>query len=302
MTQPSSSTSRKNVLPYVLIGLGVLVLLGNLGLFRFDALLDAVINVLNLWPVALIAIGADMVTRGKHRALIAAAAVIAGVVILMAGVGIGGGVDARSNDVAIALAGASRADVRLQAGVATLDLTTGDGGGDVLWGTIQTGRGETLNSSSRVSGDTVIVSVASEHGYSVGFPGRERVWDLTLDDEVPTTLNVRSGVGRSTLDLRDLDLRGLQMDAGVGEVTVTLPDEGVYSGSINAGVGSVAIRVPQDAAVRLTVRAGLGRVNVRGGFTQDGDVYTSPAYRAGEPSAELRVEGGVGEVDIETVR
>lgn len=302
MTQPSSSTSRKNVLPYVLIGIGVVVLLGNLGLFRFGALLEAVANVLNLWPVALIAVGADMVTRGQYRALIAAAAVIAAVVLLMVGGGFGGSAEASTNDVAIPLAGASRAEVRLDVGVATLELSAGDGRGDVLWGTIETARGETLNSSSRMSGDTVIVSVTSQQRTTIGFSSRERIWDLTLDDEVPTTLNVSSGVGRSTLDLRDLDLRGLQLDAGVGEVTVTLPEEGVYSGSVDAGVGSVSIRVPQDAAVRLTVRAGLGRVNVRGGFTQDGDVYTSPGYRAGEPVAELRVEGGVGELTVETVR
>jgi len=302
MTQPSSGGSRRNVLPYVLIGVGVLVLLGNLGLFRFGALIDALINVLNLWPVVLIALGVDMVTRGKYRALVAAAAVIVGVVMLMTGGGFGGSTDARSNDIAIPLAGASRADVRLQVGVATLDLKTADGRGDVLWGTIETGRGESLNSTSRVSGDTVIVSIASERGSTMGISRGDRNWDLTLADDVPTTLDVNSGVGRSNLDLRDVELLGLKVDAGVGDVSVALPDEGTYTGSVNAGVGSVSILVPEDAAVRLTVRAGLGRVNVRGGFTQDGDVYTSPGYRPGEPAATLRVEGGVGELTIETVR
>src|SRR5690606_1493133 len=174
MTQPSSSTSRKNVLPYVLIGIGVVVLLGNLGLFRFGALLEAVANVLNLWPVALIAVGADMVTRGRHRALIAAAAVIAALMLLMVGGGFGGGAEASTNDVAIPLAGAARAEVRREVGVAVLDLTAGDGRGDVLWGTIETARGESLNSSSRVSGDTLIVSVVSQQRTTIGFSSRER--------------------------------------------------------------------------------------------------------------------------------
>lgn len=302
MTQPSSSSPRRHVLPYVLIGLGVVVLLANVGLFSFGALFDAGARVLDLWPVVLIAFGADMVTRGKYRTIVVVGAVVLGVVVLMTGVGFGGRAAARSNDVAVPLAGASRADVQLRMGVATLDLDTGDGRGDVVWGTIETGTGETLNSTSRVSGDTVIVNISSEQAGSVGFSRGERRWDLTLNDEVPTALRVNTGVGSSTLNLRDIELTNLQIEAGVGEVVLTLPEEGGYSGQVNAGVGSVTIRLPQGAAARLTVRAGLGHVDVRGGFVRDGDVYTSPGYQPGAPVAELRVQGGVGQLIVETVR
>jgi predicted membrane protein len=63
-------------------------------------------------------------------------------------------------------------------------------------------------------------------------------------------------------------------------------------------VGSSTINVPRGANVRVTVTSGLGRVNVTGGLRRDGNVYTSDGYDTASERITLRINGGVGSIDV----
>ena len=300
MTRESERRPRGAGLAIVLIVVGVLILLANFGWFDWFTL----VRLGALWPVLLVAIGADMLTRGRYRVVVWGAAIVVGALLYAydggGPRGVFGGGPAESHDIVQPLSGARAADVTLKTGVGTLRLGDLASGSDLVRGTILTGRGETLVNEVSHRGDTAVLRLASQQGPSVNVRGGDRrTWDLQLTRSVPIALDITTGVGTARLDLRALHLSSLQMHAGVGEVTATLPDSGVYRADFKAGVGATHITIPSGMAARVTVKTGLGAVHVNGTFARSGDVYETPGYANASDRVDLNVEGGLGQITID---
>jgi hypothetical protein len=287
--------------PYLLIGAGVLLLLANLGWFHLGSLW----TLLNLWPVALIAVGVDVITAGRYRVAVVVVALIVAALWGSSGprgVGLGGA--SGRVDVAHPLDGARAAEVVLRLGVGDVTIDAAAARGALVSGTILAGRNETITQRPSRSGTTARIEISSEQTGPTSMTGGDtRRWNLSLTRDVPLDLRLNSGVGRTTLDLRDATLSRLAYAGGVGETIVNLPGSGGYRGEFDLGVGATTVRVPQSVEARVTVRTGLGRASVEG-FDRDGDVYTTPGYASAAANAriDLVVQGGVGAVTVQRVR
>lgn len=289
-------------LAVLLIIIGVLILLGNFGWLSWDTL----VRVFYLWPVLLVAIGVDMLTRRRYQAVVWGAAVVVGALLFAYDVGgTGGNVlspgpAGEVHAVAHTLGGASAADVTVSATVGTLRLSDGAGGDQLLQGTVRTGRGETLVDQLSHRGDTAVLRLVSDQRAGPNFGSRDRrEWDLQLTRAVPVALDVKTGAGRAQLDLQRAQLSSLQMETGVGEVNATLPASGTYRASFKTGVGAVNITIPAAMAARITAHTGLGAVRVNGTFERSGDTYQSPNYAGASDRVDLSVDGGVGQITID---
>ncbi len=291
-------TGARPVWPYLLIVAGVVLLASNLGWLS----VGLIGRLLSLWPVALIAVGADLLTGGRYRRPVIAVAAIVALVWAFTGVGGRGG---ERVDVAHPLDGARAGEIILRLGVGDVTVDATAPAGSLASGTIDTGMGETIAQRLTRSGDVARLEIASQTSgpTSVG-PNDVRRWSLSLSRAVPLDVRVHAGVGRNTLDLRAATLTGLTYAAGVGETNVTLPERGGYDARFELGVGATTVRVPEAVEARVTVRSGLGRVNVTGTFSRAGDVYTTPGYAAAAPGdrVDLTVQGGVGAVTVQRVR
>jgi hypothetical protein len=287
--------------PYLLIGAGVLLLLTNFGWFD----LGSIWSLLSLWPIALIAVGVDIITAGRYRVAVVIVALIVAAVWGSTGLrGVGFGGAGSPVDVAHPLDGARSAEVVLRLGVGEVAVDAAAARGALVSGTIVAGRNETIAQRPSRSGTTARIEIASQQTGPTSMPGGDtRRWNLSLTREVPVDLRVNSGVGRTTLDLRDATLSRLAYAGGVGETVVTLPGSGGYRGEFELGVGATTVRLPQSVEARITVRTGLGRANVSG-FDRDGDVYTTSGYASAAANArvDLSVQGGVGAVTIQRIR
>jgi len=286
------------VWPYLLIGAGILLLASNFGWFSFGALW----SLLNLWPVALIAAGVDVITSGRYRLAVVAVAVAVALVWWAADLRGGGG---ERVEVTHGLDGARAAAVVLRLGVGDVAVDAAAVGGDLLTGTIQAGRGETIVQRPSRSGDTARVEIASQSSGPISVTGADpRRWNLSLTREVPVDLRVEAGVGRAVLDLRAATLTALSYGAGVGETIVTLSERGGYRAEFELGVGATTLRIPEAVEARVTLRTGLGRASVSGGFDRVDDVATTPGFAAAAPDAriEVSVQGGVGAITVQRVR
>lgn len=300
MTRDMERRPRGSGLAIALIVVGVLILLANFGLFDWFT----ISRLASLWPVLLVAIGADMLTRGRYRLVVWGAALVLGA-LLYAYDGVGfrgggaGGVVAETHAIVHPLAGARSAEVHLTTGVGTLTLADLASGADLAQGTVWTGRGETLVDELARDGSTAVLTLATQQQSGFNLPRNERRgWDLKLTREVPIALDLNSGVGQVRLELQRLQLRSLNVQAGVGEVDVTLPERGVYRADVKAGVGALRVAIPAGIAARVTVKTGLGQVRVNGTFTHSGDVYETPDYATATDRVDLRVEGGLGQITV----
>lgn len=296
--QPTDrSTSRLTNLAYVLIALGALLLVARLGWFDLGRLL----GVLRFWPVMVIAVGVDMLTNGKRRALVYGAGVAAVLLLSLTGGGIIG-TPASTVQVNQELEGARSAEVRLVSSLADLRLTGSSQAQLLASGQLGQHSGEQVAVDYVLRGGHGQFSAVSR-GFRSTFMGFRRAvaWDLTLTGRVPIALSVDTGVGDAMLDLRQLQLEALTIDAGVGSTTVQLPQVGAYAASIDGGVGDIEVRVPRDLAVRIEVDTGLGTVRVADHFARSGDVYTSPSYASAARGVELKIDVGIGTVRITAV-
>lgn len=293
------------VWPLILITLGVMFLLSNLGMVNWNVW-DAIWR---LWPVLLVAIGLDILFG--RRSAIGALIVVALVVALIGGViwyvttqsPVVTGQALTTDRIVQERADASSADIQINFGVGQLRLGALKDSGNLIEGTVVRGPGETVLRDWTVEG-----GVARFRLHSQGVPfdpwpwggrGNDRLWNLNLSPSVPMELDISTGVGQSTIDLSELQVTGLKVSSGVGETTVTLPGRGRLSAKVSGGIGKLTVIVPQGMAARIDASAGLGGLNIAPGrFVRQGGDYVSANYATAEDRVDLDVSGGVGEVTV----
>jgi hypothetical protein len=156
-----------------------------------------------------------------------------------------------------------------------------------------------IDYSVAVNGGTGSLSVRQP---SVNNTGSSRYeWDLRLNNNVPTDLQVHMGAGQSMLNLAGMNLTGLEMSTGAGQATVDLTSihKSSFNGTITGGAGQVTLIVPSDLGVRVNVRGGLAPVSASG-FTKDGNTYTNSAYGTSDAKVNVDVTAGVGQIVLQS--
>jgi hypothetical protein len=278
--------------PVVLIGVGLVWLLGNLGIIRPSSL-GALIS---LWPLVLILIGLDILFGRRSPvigALIGLLAIVAVIGILIAGPALGlptasVGVLQRCT-ITEPVIGVTDANITLDFSSQPVNLHPVSNPSNLLEAQIAY-YGDLSYSSS--GSPTRQISLSSLGGFSffLGSDANAR-WDIGLNPTIPTNLRLGGSSGSEALDLSSLRLTAFFLDQGSGSVTASLPPspepytaefQGA-SGSLDlslpandsltihldGGSGSIHLRLPVGAAVRFEVRSsGSGSVNLPSGLSQ----------------------------------
>ena len=285
--------------PVILISLGVIFLLNNLGLLDWGIWQ----TVLRLWPVLLIGAGLDLLI-GRRSAL--GSLVVA---ILLLGVLAGAiwlhttqpfGAARGTETVRQALDGATRAEVTISPGVGELTIGPLADGEVLLEGDIDLAQGETLRPEAARSGNALIYTLSTDqHEWNWGPWGVDRIWAVSLNPDIPLKLMVDVGVGTAELDLSELMLSQLEASSGVGRMVVTLPRQGDLEATIDGGIGELIIRIPAGVAARVTADSGLTAVNASPAFDRRGDSYYTANYAGADDRIDVFVKLGIGRIRIE---
>ena len=294
------------VWPIVLIGLGLVFLLNNLGVVSWNVWTI----LLRMWPILLVAIGIDLLFGRRTGVGAAISAVI--ILALFAGAfwffqtsgDIWGG-DQVSQLIEEELGDVERAEVDLSMSVGALEVSALPASSDLLiQGEILVSEFEEVRENFRISGTTADYSL-STHGqyYHPGWlfsnqADESKGWKLLLSPDVPMDLQVDTGVGKTVIDLSGMTLTALDIDSGVGEVVVTLPAEGDFEVRISGGVGRLEIRIPAGAAARIRVDTGLGNFSVDGDFTQRNGSYFTDSYDSADEQIDIFLDGGLGNIQV----
>lgn len=286
--------------PVVMVALGLVLLLNNLGVLDWN--IWAVL--LRMWPVLLIAAGIDLLigrrsTLGSLLALVLIVAVI--------GLGVWFAVestdafDAREvAEITQELEDAARAEIVLAPAAAGLHVEALED--DLLLeGTVRLQSGERLEPELAVGPEEIRYELRSEGFWffpRVGWGDEAWTWDLALNGAIPIFLEVDSGVGETYLDLTGLELDGLDVEMAVGEVTVELPPEGRFTGKIDGAIGEIILIVPEDVGLRLEGGVGLGNTEVPEGYERENGDYVSPNYRRADARVDLDVDLAIGAIRV----
>jgi hypothetical protein len=288
--------------PIILIAIGLIFLLENLGLLGVNAWE----LIFRLWPVILIAVGLEI--------LVGRRSMLASIVVLIITVGIIGvalyfmpvrapfGQSFSSETIDQPLDGAKSANIQVDFGTGSLKIGALSDSAALIQGSASLSSGEQLTRSFQLSGDTAFYKLGTRNVNAGPFfpsSGANGSWNLNVNRDIPTQLTVNGGVGNSELDLSQLRVTNLNARLGVGKATITMPAAGRVTANVNGGVGDVEVVIPVGTEARIQADAGLGGVNVPSSYQHQGNVYTSPGYDAADNRVDLTVKGGVGRVSIQ---
>jgi hypothetical protein len=332
----SGGNSNANFLALILIGIGVVWLLGQSGIFRTESF--AVLA--RFWPLILVAIGANLlIGRGDARISLIIGVITVGLflVLMLLGPSLGLAQQAEIKTAAFSesVEGAERADINLDLSLGTTTINTLSDSNNLITADLRYLGDVRFDVEGDAEREVRLAQQGSVSGGDfIGFPffnfdseDQDLRWDIRLNPDVPMTLNISGGVGRSELDLSALTLTAFDLKAGVGEANISLPDTGssytatidggvgavrltIEEGAamlldINGGVGEIAIDVPDGAAVRLEASEGLGSVNVSGGLenvreSDNRSEWETPGYADAAEDQRIRIlyDGGVGSLNV----
>ena len=204
-------------------------------------------------------------------------------------------------EVIVPLEGARRGALRVRHGAGRLAIGAG-----AIGDTFLSGSGGGLQWRARREGELLEVDLYFGRGEAAFSPwgwGRQGPfdWSLSLNGNVPLTLEVESGADETSLDLRDLQVAELHVQSGASSTRVTLPAvAGHTRACIRVGAAAVDVRVPEGVAASIRVRGALAGISVDAKRFPplDGDTYRSPDYEMAAHRAEIDIEAGVGAVSV----
>jgi hypothetical protein len=298
--------------PVILIGIGVILLLRNMGLLAIDPLP----LLWRMWPLIFVVIGLDILLRwrgvsGMLISGIVGLVVVALFIALMLAAqanpamlefsGWTPALQQRTETVNYPLNAATTAEVNI-------DFNSGEGSVRASADSTALIQGE-LSGTNLVNrltqnGDHPRVTIQSGGGLFVGILRRVQEYaHLRLNPLVLYDLRVTNQSGSSELDLSALSLRSLQVEISSGSSNLTLPRAGQYRGQIEVSSGSANVRIPTGVAVRLESDVSSGSLNVRNltrvsGSERNG-IYETPGFNQNGAYVLLRVQVRSGSLTIQ---
>ena len=293
--------------PIVLIGVGAILLLSNLGVIKGDPW--AII--FQLWPVLLIALGLEILF-GRSTGWGAVVSALLGLALVgsvlwfviaqprVPGLQINfGNANLQTQQIAYPLNDVSSASVSIDFGAGTNELHAPSAPNNLIDGTLQTygpvdfsanassGHANVEIKHSGVSAPIVFPNVSAEH------------WDIRLNPAVTYDFALNTGVGRATVDFGKLKVAGGSVNAGVGTTDLYLPNQGRFTMEINGGVGTLKIYLPSHMALHVEVNGGLGSFNPSPRLESVGpNTYETAGFSTADNAITLHVNAGVGTITI----
>ncbi|MBN1192891.1 MAG: hypothetical protein JXA36_04275 [Coriobacteriia bacterium] len=273
------------------------------------------LSILQLWPLLLVSVGLEIMGKGLHSEWIRAL----GSVVVIGGLAYGSLVMTATGGWPPSIlpvgesepfeysaaheSGVEEGKAEIRGGVGALSVKAGRN--------LVTAEGRSpfepdFKAEIRGRRADVSASLGSDTWGPVGIDAR---LDVSLDRQVRWDVDVDAGVTQYEIDLSELEIGALDLDAGVSDGVLVLGPSSRAGGEdpvvaiIDAGVSSLRIRVPEGDDVRLVIGQGLTSVDTKGDWTssRDGDarVYESDGFRGDGAYWDIRIEAGIGGVTVE---
>ena len=136
----------------------------------------------------------------------------------------------------------------------------------------------------------------------VGWPfwdeGRDR-WHVDLAQDVPMTVNARLNMTNASLDLTQLRVVDLRVDADLTNGNVKMPASGTVSAFVKADLSTVEITIPEGVAARVKVQADLTPVKLNERrFPRKGDFYVSSDFDTAKNRVELEIDADLSTIEV----
>lgn len=275
------------------IAAGVILIMANLEMLRWDAFSI----IIYLWPLILVSIGLDLLTRKRHFIfrILALGAILGLMIGALFFLGARGA--RASKTISQELEGASEVEVRLKPVAGSVQVGRLANGSDT----------DLLVSGTAASEGNLIADFDAGTGIyrleRTGFPAMPDSggWNLSFTPNVELEMNTDMAVGRVEYDFTGLQISAFNIDLALGSVEVILPEEGSLDGLVDFAIGNVEILVPGGLGVRVRTDGAIVTNAYPDDYSRDGDFIISPGYEDAENQADISVNLAIGRLAIRTI-
>jgi hypothetical protein len=282
--------------PLIVIALGVVLLLTNLGVVSTDIWRELV----RFWPILLIALGIDVLV-GRPSFGSALSMLITACVILSLGLaalylfGPEAWVTNRQT-FAHPRGSATAARVDLSCRGCSIAIEGPSHPENLIEGTVSVRRDERLDQLTRRTGETAVFELESHPlvPFLSSVIRSERPWRIRLHPTIPIELSVTTD-GAIDLDLRDLRIESTDVSAGREPCEIVLPEAGRTT--VHLFGREVVVRVPNGVGVRIVGTVG-GDLTTFEDYVQIDGGLQSPNYDTSDAKVDLHLRPGVEDLDI----
>jgi hypothetical protein len=284
--------------PLVALGLGTILILGNLGYLKWDGL-----NLLwRMWPILLVAWGLD-VAFGHQKSVWSTLGRIALGLLLIGGIlwlAIASPFNnaLRSESVSQSLDSALRSEINFSTGVGEFTLAGNAPEDKLVAGTVRLPENLTLSPSYTAPVDgTSTYSLESAGVVVLPVNTEDTPWTFKINSSIPVELDTELAVGNLVLDLSGTAVESVDSKLAVGQSYITFPAGVDVQGDIETAVGDTVLRFPKGTNVVIHYSGGLSSVSLADGFSRNDDEIRSDF--TGDNTIELSVDQAVGSLSIE---
>jgi hypothetical protein len=304
--------SRSFFWPIMLISLGVLLLLSNLGIVAWSTW-----NLLwRFWPLVLVAIGIDVLfgQRSAFGAIISAFLVLILIAVVAGAVFFADQLPVLSRYTQDSPWQTSHIEHELddfESANVFIDWTSQPGSlfalddsrtlieGDITY------QGELffdVDSRGEVADVNLDTRLINSWGITPFQGGQRDAWEIGLTPEIPLDLSLDTGSGSCNFDLSGLILEELFIDSGSGSVQLSLPEDQSFSFELDSGSGSVTVDIPESTGFRVELDSGSGSFspgrdfNLVSGERRGDGIWESDNYDSAEYTIEITIDQGSGSI------
>lgn len=289
--------------PLVLLGLGTVMLLGNLHYLSYGGFA----LFLRLWPILLVAIGLDVIFGHRDsvwsnlfRVVIGLALV--GGIVWLATLSPFFSVGMKSVDFEQKLDKATSSELRFAMAVGEMNLSGGADKDMLVSGSAGLPKEMNLEPhySAPVDGKS---SLSLEGNGMVIIPINTNIspWIFDLNSDIPMELGTELGVGQMRIDLTGTNVNEITTEMGVGQTILTLPDGMDVDAAVSGAIGELVIRVPAGAEVIIKTDRAIVGSSMPDGYIRDHDTILSPEAKAGADKINIQVDLAIGSIIIEEI-
>jgi len=288
------------VWPLMLLGLGALFQLGNLGYLSVQAL--PLLS--RVWPILLVAIGIDIAfgrnCGGWHKVLRAGLGLLVVAVIFWLAIAYPTGIKGREVDIKQGAEGADSSSVDISMVTGQLKLSGGATGGQLLIGKAVIPGSASLRPdySKSIGGEGQLT--LKQEGYTTTWGGNGWIneYDLQIAPDLPINLATELVAGDLVLDLGGTSVKQVDSQMAVGSQLISIPCIDGLSVEVTQAVGFIALNIPEGCAVNIHLDNALVNTSIPAGYQRNGDEISFAPPGSSGVAVDVRIALAVGAVGI----
>lgn len=291
------------VWPLLLLGLGTLLLLGNLGYLPVRALP----LLTRIWPILLVAIGID-IAFGKNRGgwygvLRAGLGILVVGLIFWLAIAFPVAVGTRVVDFEQNIDGALSSTVELYIIGGRVELAGGAESDQLLAGQAVLPRNGSLAPvySKPVNGESRLLLAVENSNQLLAGDQSAYQYDFKVNSDLPFDLRTEVVLGELQFDLRNTQVRQVETELALGAQNITIPCNDGLVVEMEQALGSVILNIPRGCEVSIRLDNALVSTTIPAGWLRSDDMVTNPDAEANAGSVEVRIGVAVGAVGINEI-